>query len=436
MCSKVDSAGRILKQTPPLAIPDPSVAAPDWKPGSNAIVHYSAWTYITEEEDTMRKQLVAQAQGEGHCFGSHHHDSSQEECASSGMGHSDHKQVYPYRHKVGDSRRFGEPLEVRIGRKFVFQGLEQCLRTLRVKERSMFVLFQGSTEGYVQIEANLRQEYQHKSPKHCSMNCPSSSEGQENPVSAHRCSATLTPSDYAANWDLLSVYSQPLELELELIDFQAPGTFDKGDWELSVEDRWNMMQKKKEEGNSLCSKGLWSDAKSYYEEALQFLNQVSQSSTINVVSLETQAVSKNNEAQSTSSRQPEDFVGDNGSVVRSPLSTQLSALHSNLALVHMKMNPPNHSLVVHHANKCLEQNSNSIKGLCRRAAGYRGLGEWDQARKDLQRAIELELSVSTDKDSKLCGGSAKVLLTELHLVDIEERRTRNLQKKMFGGIFK
>ncbi|KAJ3342373.1 hypothetical protein HDU93_002489 [Gonapodya sp. JEL0774] len=439
--TKVDPHGLILKQIPPLTFPDPSLLAPQWIAGSNAVIHYTAWTYITQDENAARTELeewgILSDKSSEHDHRHCNHDRSAESACrvvlerQDKMCDVDHQ---PYRHKVGDTRQRGEPLDLRVGKKFIFEGVETCLKTMRVKERSMFVLMPTALQGFVQLETQLRQQ-------HLNKQSTLSGGGGNRQVPTHRCSATLTTDDYMNNRDLISVYTQPLELEIEFLQFQPPGTFDKCVWEMTLEEKWIESQKKKEKGNRFCNEGKYADARSLYEEALQLTEQILKSTVIcdhkrDIEWIQTRVTSRN-EASEDIKEGHFPTPLPTGLPKLEVLETLPASLHLNLAFVHLKMEPPDNTLAVHHSSKVLETNPDSVKGLYRRAIAYRGQGDWEKARIDLQQALKLEREANGEGTQKgsLHSATVDIITKEMRLLDLEENKAHMMQRKMFLGLF-
>ena len=92
--------------------------------------------------------------------------------------------------------------------------------------------------------------------------------------------------------DLKLLMDYPLELELELLDVDTPGTYDKQAWEFSVMEKWLSLPKLREEGAVLLRKGRARAAEAKFHRCIEFLESIQNHPTINELLREEARVAK------------------------------------------------------------------------------------------------------------------------------------------------
>ncbi|KAJ3088825.1 hypothetical protein HK102_007841 [Quaeritorhiza haematococci] len=179
-----------------------------------------------------------------------------------------------------------------------------------------------------------------------------------------------------------------LVFEVMLVDFVEG----KQSWDMSKEEKMEDAQKCRELGNALFKDGKARWAVRKYEKAVKYF------------------------------QYDTDLSADQKETLN---TTILLPCHLNLAACYSKPSLHDPSKILEHANQALGINKNSVKALYRRAQALSLRQEYEDAEKDLKRAIELQ-----PKEPSL-----RVLLREVRekMKGLEEKE-KKLFKKMFGGL--
>jgi len=142
-----------------------------------------------------------------------------------------------------------------------------------------------------------------------------------------------------------------LNMEVELLDFEKA----KEDWGLSFEEKKDASTTRKSEGNDLFQKGHYRHAAKKYKR-----------------SLKTFEYEKDLKGDSKDAVQKE---------IRLPCHLNLAACYTNL-----KKYKKAHA----QADKALEIDPRNVKGLWRRGLAQQGLGDWEDAKKSFELALEVD----------------------------------------------
>ena len=185
-----------------------------------------------------------------------------------------------------------------------------------------------------------------------------------------------------ASWENVVPRDVSLVVEVELLHIQAF----KDTWDMSVEEKLTTADKLREMGNDLFKKGQLARAARRYQKSLSCVE-----SDYNF-----------SEEQKTQAKEKKVLA------------------NLNLAAVELKQGQ--YRLACESSGKALALDADNVKGLFRRGTALLELGEWDDARKDLRRALEIEPS----------NASARSALATLH-----ERVTkqRESDKQRYRGMF-
>jgi tetratricopeptide (TPR) repeat protein len=129
---------------------------------------------------------------------------------------------------------------------------------------------------------------------------------------------------------------------------------------MEEEEKLQIPQQQKDEGNALVATGNYQEASKCYSKALLAINYLFK------------------EGKLPSQESAEKMVKE----------IQIPCL-LNLALCYLKLKICHENVVIH-CSDALKIEPNSIKGLYRRSMAYLQLGQLDEAKNDLQKAIKLE----------------------------------------------
>jgi len=177
-----------------------------------------------------------------------------------------------------------------------------------------------------------------------------------------------------------------LTYEIELVDFKKS----KEHYEYKVfEDVLSGGMERKEQGNRFFTEQRFANAIKKYEKAMKIFDQTSSFTDEEKASL------KNNKLP----------------------------CHLNLSLAFLKEN--NHKKALEQANKALEIDSNNVKGLYRRGLVEVELDDWDSARRDYDRCLELE-------PDNVAVKKAKANLNKI--VAKQEQKDKKRYKNMFSRL--
>ncbi|KAJ3317013.1 hypothetical protein HDU76_001415 [Blyttiomyces sp. JEL0837] len=125
-------------------------------------------------------------------------------------------------------------------------------------------------DGYAQLESVLRQESKNKDLE--SRGLP--------PQRTHGCCAYYDPSESETHKEILVLVGAPLELEIELLSVNPPGTFQKEIWEMNAEEKYREAPVVKELGTELYRKGDVEGALEKYTRALMLLESLTVSPAV------------------------------------------------------------------------------------------------------------------------------------------------------------
>jgi tetratricopeptide (TPR) repeat protein len=174
------------------------------------------------------------------------------------------------------------------------------------------------------------------------------------------------------------------------VDVQLPGSYEQESWQLTVEEKAASISQLQRTGNEYFANGEVKRARTVYFEAL--------------ARLETLALRE----------QP-------GSDEARALEEQKTPLLLNYALCLMKEGELHEALL--HLNTAIEMSPSNVKGFFRRGKVNRLLGNWEEARADLNKAEELDASLRS------------TVAKETAALQKEERDALHQDKKKFQKLF-
>jgi len=280
--------------------------------------------------------------------------------------------------------------ELRVGREFLVEAWEKCLKTMKLGEKARFVCSALMSVGTEKLIKVLRDEAK---KKHQMTNeAGASAGGIANACEEVYCNCSFALQQmYEDNPDLLYMQGKQMEFEFELKEFLAPGTFTPDHWELSPGERWAAVPLKKEQGNEFFKQKRYEAAAQEYVICLAY-----------VVTLK---------------RHPEDIEG-----TVEELNAYLISALLNLSACLLKQG--DYQGVVTHCTDAIKHDANNVKAHFRRGVALvrRGL-DLEGAKADLEKVRELD-PANTD--------AAK----ELQLLERKLKVARKKQKEVFTNFFK
>lgn len=232
------------------------------------------------------------------------------------------------------------------------------------------------------------------------------------PMPAHLCGAHMAPQMMDAYQELQGIEGCPLEYEIELLQVQNPGDYEREPWEMSTHEKYVAAPCTKDEGNELYKKGDYKGALVKYTRALQMLESLAKSREIQDLkrtqNLKTdqmerdQWIQKQDQERGVSlttvdketaiSQNELSIEYDPGLVEKLDLTTRL-----NYAACQLKLG--DYSPVIIQCSEVLNREPKNVKALFRRGQAYFSLGrDLDLASKDfslIRTILEKDLLQST-----------------------------------------
>ncbi|CAC5388986.1 AIP [Mytilus coruscus] len=291
---------------------------------------------------------------------------------------------------IDDSRKHEKPMELIIGKKFKLEVWEDCLKTMRDKERALFIADTKHVMSYPHISKSLRgifgkdKNHEHHEGGHCCGMMAMAEQGLGYP-----------------DLDDLVKNPQPLEFTLEILNVQKPNDYEKDAWAMSEEERTDRIPVLKEEGNALYAQKKYGEAAEKYGEALGLLE------------------------QKVLKEKPGDTEWEKLEDMKKPFLLNFSQCKINLqeyypAIEHLstvlKRDPE-------HLSTVLKRDPDNVKALFRRGRAHVGAWNPEEAREDFNRVVEL--------DSTLSGAVKK----EIKILDDKQKLKDENDKQKLKGLF-
>ncbi|KAG0717869.1 AH receptor-interacting protein [Chionoecetes opilio] len=249
---------------------------------------------------------------------------------------------------IDDSRQWREPVELLLGKKFKLEALEACIRTMGPGEVSSFTIDKVLLAPYPLVSKTLRDAYsknktvKEKKPHHC-------------------CGMGFKEGLGYPDLDELVKTSQDLKFTIEVLKVSGAGSYEKEFWAMSEEERITSIPALKEEGNAMYKAGDHEEANKKYSEALGRLEQLMLREKPN----------------------DEEWVKLND--MKMPLLlnfSQCQILHGE------------YYSAIEHCSTVLEKQPDNVKALYRRGRAYVEVFSPAEARKDLEKASQLDASIA------------------------------------------
>lgn len=253
---------------------------------------------------------------------------------------------------IDDSRKIGqkEPMVLVIGHKFKLEVWEQIVKMMAVGEVASFKVKKELTLSYPFISKTLREL------------------GQEGPTIKHSCTMTLQTEGIGyKDLDLLIRNPCDLEFIIELLKVEHSSEYEKDLWQLSVEERLQLIPSLREKGNKLYMEKQCEAAQEVYGEAIGILEQL----------------------MLRERKEDEEWVKLNE--IRVPLL---------LNYAQCKLTLGDYYSVIEHCSTVLEHDKDNAKALYRRAKAHVGAWNPSQAEDDFKylKSIEPSMSAMVDKE--------------------------------------
>ncbi|KAB7494995.1 AH receptor-interacting protein [Armadillidium nasatum] len=139
--------------------------------------------------------------------------------------------------EIDDSKKWNEPVELLLGKKFKLEVLEACVRTMMLGEVSKFVIDKKLLSSYPIVSKTLRDHHAKK-------------QGKKVETQPRRCCG------------------------IELLKVEPPGSYEKEFWAMTEDEQRLSIPILREEGNKLYKQGDYVTASKKYSEAIGRLDNI------------------------------------------------------------------------------------------------------------------------------------------------------------------
>ncbi|RXG72281.1 AH receptor-interacting protein [Armadillidium vulgare] len=145
--------------------------------------------------------------------------------------------------EIDDSKKWNEPVELLLGKKFKLEVLEACVRTMMLGEVSKFVIDKKLLSSYPIVSKTLRDHHAKK-------------QGKKVETQPRRCCGIgLTEGLGYEDLDQLTSSPQNLQFTIELLKVEPPGSYEKEFWAMTEDEQRLSIPILREEGNKLYKQG-------------------------------------------------------------------------------------------------------------------------------------------------------------------------------------
>lgn len=219
------------------------------------------------------------------------------------------------------------------------------------------------------------------------------------------CCAQMASSALSPELQSILNHAATLELEVELLEVQKPGQFEKSVWELSPEERWKLAPITKEEGVKALKGGDIKAALSKFERSVMMLEGL-------IIGGYSPGGALFEEGQTKFSLDGKQF------------KSLLKSCRLNYTLCKLKVG--DYEAVIKTTSEILKDDPKNIKALFRRGVAFLRVG------RDLEKARrDLELCSSEAQDT----ATKAEINKEMKKLEQAEEAVRKKEKKMWGGLF-
>ncbi|KAK7485440.1 hypothetical protein BaRGS_00023388 [Batillaria attramentaria] len=280
---------------------------------------------------------------------------------------------------LDDSKKINKPLELIIGKKFKLEVWETLIKTMKVKETAEFLVTDiKDTAVYPMVAKSLRDI----------------NKGHHNHTGHQCCGMMAEGGTGYEDLNELMKKPSPLLFTLELIKFESPEDFEKETWTMDTNEKLAVIPKLKEEGNKLYKEKKYDAAIGKYEQALGLLEQL--------LTLEKPG-------------DPEWVELDKKKI---PLLLNYSQC---------KLLTEDYYTAITHTTDVLKKDyaseADRVKALFRRGKAHAAVWDVKEAKEDLQKAAELDPSLS------------KAVAKEIKLMEERVSEKEQQEKAKLRGMF-
>lgn len=159
---------------------------------------------------------------------------------------------------LDDSRTFGKPFELLMGKSFKLDCWEDCVKTMLVGEVAVFSCPVQCVIGYPAASKSLRDMYLGKKDK-----------------PTHTCG--MNALEHGLGYPDLDKFQKdpgPLDFELELIKFEEFGSYQRELWQMDGTEMAAVVPKAHEEGNKLFKEKKYKEAMEKYANGIACLKHI------------------------------------------------------------------------------------------------------------------------------------------------------------------
>lgn len=219
--------------------------------------------------------------------------------------------------------------------------------------------------------------------------------------------------------DLAGIEESPLELEIEFLELQEAGSFEKEEWEMSISEKLACAPLSKEQGTHFYSLKKYEEAMAKYKRAIILLESIVISSVM--VEAERQA-----EKAKVLSKCCFESIDINGKMVNPvEIYSLLQASRLNYSACCLKLG--DYPSVLTQCSEVLKRDPQNIKALFRRAQAYLRIGrDLELAERDLDVLRSIVKS-----DQELLGD----INHEYKLLESKQQSHNAKEKQMYSKIF-
>ncbi|XP_068633299.1 aryl-hydrocarbon-interacting protein-like 1 [Battus philenor] len=254
---------------------------------------------------------------------------------------------------IDDSKKIGkkEPMVLVIGHKFKLEVWESIVKLMAVGEVASFQVKKELVYSYPFVSKTLREL------------------GQDQHQVKHTCTMTLHTEGIGYP-DLDDLISNPCDLEfiIELIKVERSDEYEKEMWQMSINERLELVPMLKEKGNKLYSQKEYEKAEDAYSQAIAICEQL----------------------MLRERKSDEEWIELNK--IKLPIL---------LNYAQVKLIQGDFYAVIEHCNTILEYDKDNEKALYRRAKAHIGAWNPDQAEEDLKSLKTINPSMGTIVDKEL-----------------------------------
>ncbi|CAG9102901.1 unnamed protein product [Plutella xylostella] len=276
---------------------------------------------------------------------------------------------------IDDSRKIGkkEPMVLVIGHKFKLEVWETIVKMMAVGEVASFQVKKELVFSYPFVSKTLRDL------------------GKKNHTVKHSCTMTLQTEGIGYP-DLDELMKNPCDLEfvIELLQVEKGDEYEKDLWQLTEQDRIDLIPMLKEKGNQLYTQKSYEEAEEAYRKAIGICEQL----------------------MLRERKTDDDWVKLNK--IRLPILLNYSQC---------RLMKQDYYTVIEHCNTVLEYDKDNEKALYRRAKAHVGAWNPDEAEEDFQHLKSVNPSMAPSVDKELA------VLKQMR--KIKENQDKGALKNMF-----